>query len=145
MSISNPQNNHQFQEQTLNLNVDPQPVASSSAEHVKRRPGRPKGSTKKTLLGTASPSPAKAKRPVGRPRKDGLPAGSVGPSRKREKPASSVSNVPLRCKGWPNNSLLVVLLARTSGYQLPRSALSSSQHRLPQPRTTVCTRSCPPD
>ncbi|KAJ2917396.1 hypothetical protein MD484_g2981, partial [Candolleomyces efflorescens] len=94
MSISNPQNNHQFQEQTLNLNVDPQPVASSSAEHVKRRPGRPKGSTKKTLLGTASPSPAKAKRPVGRPRKDGLPAGSVGPSRKREKPASSSFFLP---------------------------------------------------
>ncbi|KAJ2924641.1 hypothetical protein H1R20_g12446, partial [Candolleomyces eurysporus] len=95
MSISNPQNNHQFpQEQTLNINVDPQPVASSSEEPAKRRPGRPKGSTKKTLLGTPTPSPAKAKRPVGRPRKDGLPAGSVASSKKREKAASSTFFLP---------------------------------------------------
>lgn len=44
---------------------------------IKRRPGRPKGSTKKVLLG-GSPAPPKIKRPVGRPRKDGFPAGSVG-------------------------------------------------------------------
>ncbi|TCD61922.1 hypothetical protein EIP91_007714 [Steccherinum ochraceum] len=45
---------------------------------VKRRPGRPKGSGKKQLDPNAEP---KIKRPVGRPRKDGLPAGSVGPKR----------------------------------------------------------------
>lgn len=51
---------------------------------VKRRPGRPKGSTKKNLL-AGSPVPPKIKRPVGRPRKDGLPAGSIGPRVKRER------------------------------------------------------------
>ncbi|KAH9917530.1 hypothetical protein B0H21DRAFT_769539 [Amylocystis lapponica] len=42
---------------------------------VKRKPGRPKGSGKKPIDPNAEP---KIKRPVGRPRKDGLPAGSVG-------------------------------------------------------------------
>lgn len=39
----------------------------------KRPPGRPKGTTKKHFM----PIEEKVKRPVGRPRKDGLPAGSV--------------------------------------------------------------------
>ena len=56
------------------------PTSGSPPESVKRRPGRPKGSSKKDLLG-GSPSLPKIKRPVGRPRKDGLPAGSVGPKR----------------------------------------------------------------
>ncbi|KAJ8469325.1 hypothetical protein ONZ45_g16925 [Pleurotus djamor] len=53
-------------------------VASAQEETVtppKRKPGRPKGSGKKQLLTTGEP---KVKRPVGRPRKDGLPAGSLG-------------------------------------------------------------------
>jgi hypothetical protein len=64
----------------------------------KRKPGRPKGSTKKHLS-TAEPAPPKVKRPVGRPRKDGFPAGSVGPPRSRPpkqartQPGSSVSAV----------------------------------------------------
>jgi len=70
---------------------DQQPVSGASAPRfnpdgtpVKRRPGRPKGSTKKNLL-AGDILPPKIKRPVGRPRKDGLPAGSVGPGRlKRE-------------------------------------------------------------
>lgn len=45
---------------------------------VKRKPGRPKGSGKKQLENGGEP---KIKRPVGRPRKDGLPAGSVGPKK----------------------------------------------------------------
>ena len=61
---------------TAGLNPDGTPV--------KRRPGRPKGSTKKNLL-AGSPVPPKIKRPVGRPRKDGLPAGSIGPRVKRER------------------------------------------------------------
>ncbi|KDR78727.1 hypothetical protein GALMADRAFT_244245 [Galerina marginata CBS 339.88] len=67
-------------------------AASSSAgvnadgTPAKRRPGRPKGSTKKNLL-AGSPLPPKIKRPVGRPRKDGLPAGSIGPRVKRERTA----------------------------------------------------------
>ena len=46
----------------------------------KRKPGRPKGSGKKNnaiVLIQSPSSPPKPKRPVGRPRKDGLPAGSV--------------------------------------------------------------------
>lgn len=50
---------------------------------VKRRPGRPKGSVKKPIDPNAEP---KIKRPVGRPRKDGLPAGSVGPKRPSTRP-----------------------------------------------------------
>ncbi|EIN04018.1 hypothetical protein PUNSTDRAFT_146764 [Punctularia strigosozonata HHB-11173 SS5] len=46
---------------------------------VKRGRGRPKGSGKKHLIEDTSP---KIKRPVGRPRKDGLPAGSVGAPRR---------------------------------------------------------------
>jgi hypothetical protein len=48
----------------------------------KRKPGRPKGSTKKSIS-SVEPPPPKVKRPVGRPRKDGFPAGSVGPPRVR--------------------------------------------------------------
>ena len=62
---------------------------------VKRRPGRPKGSTKKNLLGNESPVPLKIKRPVGRPRKDGFPAGSVVSRIKREKTAGLPQGVPM--------------------------------------------------
>lgn len=55
----------------------------------KRKPGRPKGSGKKQ-----PPDPAilseKIKRPVGRPRKDGLPAGSVGARKANQQRRSSV-------------------------------------------------------
>jgi hypothetical protein len=55
---------------------------------VKRKPGRPKGSGKKPV---PEDDPPKIKRPVGRPRKDGLPAGSVNaprrpPGRPRKRP-----------------------------------------------------------
>lgn len=55
----------------------PQQPPASPEIPVKRKPGRPKGSGKKQLE-NAEP---KIKRPVGRPRKDGLPAGSVGPKK----------------------------------------------------------------
>lgn len=61
--------------------VDPQQPDASSVPQ-KRKPGRPKGSTKKNTLGVESASP-KIKRPVGRPRKDGFPAGSVSAPRPR--------------------------------------------------------------
>ncbi|KAI6025647.1 hypothetical protein F5J12DRAFT_442774 [Pisolithus orientalis] len=48
---------------------------------MKRRPGRPKGSGKKQHTSVPVVTGEKIKRPVGRPRKDGLPAGSVGPRR----------------------------------------------------------------
>jgi hypothetical protein len=55
----------------------------------KRKRGRPKGSGKKQ-----PPDPAiiseKIKCPVGRPRKDGLPAGSVSARKANQQPRSSV-------------------------------------------------------
>ncbi|KAF9460307.1 hypothetical protein BDZ94DRAFT_1266262, partial [Collybia nuda] len=73
----------------LPLPVDPQHPDSSSVPQ-KRKPGRPKGSTKKNTLGVESASP-KIKRPVGRPRKDGFPAGSVSAPRVRaSKPRSQI-------------------------------------------------------
>jgi len=65
---------------------------------VKRRPGRPKGSTKKHLL-AGSPIPPKLKRPVGRPRKDGLPAGSISARVKRER-TSGAQQIPVRVLYW---------------------------------------------
>lgn len=57
--------------------VDPETVSTP----IKRRPGRPKGSGKKSIGAItgndAADSAIKVKRPVGRPRKDGLPAGSL--------------------------------------------------------------------
>lgn len=99
MQTSTAQNNHPFSaDPNLNHNhgnqmagVDQQQQMGQQmpmnpdGSPVKRRPGRPKGSTKKNLL-AGSPVPPKIKRPVGRPRKDGYPAGSVGSQRvKRER------------------------------------------------------------
>ncbi|KAI0059249.1 hypothetical protein BV25DRAFT_1829302 [Artomyces pyxidatus] len=50
-------------------------VSAPPAVPVKRGPGRPKGSGVKKLIDPNAP--VTPKRPVGRPRKDGLPAGSV--------------------------------------------------------------------
>ncbi|CCM02228.1 uncharacterized protein FIBRA_04308 [Fibroporia radiculosa] len=69
------------------------PDGTTTEAPVKRRPGRPKGSGKKQLDPSAEP---KVKRPVGRPRKDGLPAGSVGPrraARPRKRPPGSFASV----------------------------------------------------
>jgi len=67
---------------------------SQDGQTPKRRPGRPKGSTKKNLLAGTTAMPPKIKRPVGRPRKDGFPAGSVGPSRtKRERQGVVGTNI----------------------------------------------------
>ena len=49
-------------------------TVSAPPAPVKRGPGRPKGSGKKVIDPNV---PVPPKRPVGRPRKDGLPAGSV--------------------------------------------------------------------
>jgi hypothetical protein len=66
---------------------------SASAPPTKRKPGRPKGSGKKSsnVPEASVPVAAKMKRPVGRPRKDGFPAGSVS-SRRNDRP-SKASNV----------------------------------------------------
>lgn len=78
-----------------------QPPSGPSAQNaeqptapVKRKVGRPKGSTNKPQSADAKSGDGQ-KRPVGRPRKDGLPAGSVktppvkngpGPGRPRKNP-----------------------------------------------------------
>ena len=69
-----------LQSLSATLSTSPRPSRAGSnpqpAETVpqKRPPGRPKGSVNKPPDPNAPP---KVKRPVGRPRKDGLPAGSV--------------------------------------------------------------------
>ncbi|GLB44874.1 hypothetical protein LshimejAT787_1802110 [Lyophyllum shimeji] len=81
-------------------------VASSSTEiPQKRRPGRPKGSTKKNITGEAMVP--KVKRPVGRPRKDGLPAGSMGtrprlPKQPRTNSSASWAG-PMTGVGYPQH------------------------------------------
>ena len=57
----------------------------SQATPVRRGPGRPKGSGKKQQQDSQS-DPPKIKRPVGRPRKDGLPAGSLSPPKSKRGP-----------------------------------------------------------
>lgn len=57
------------------------PAVDPNATPAKRRPGRPKGSGKKQPPENPAVIGEKIKRPVGRPRKDGLPAGSVGTRR----------------------------------------------------------------
>jgi len=65
--VSDPIQNH--------FAIDPEQVSDPVNQVIKRRPGRPKGSGKKSSLDP--PALPKIKRPVGRPRKDGFPAGSV--------------------------------------------------------------------
>jgi hypothetical protein len=88
-SQQHPQQHPQQHQGGDTIGVQPQQaVAPANPETpVKRRPGRPKGSGKKQLEGNGEP---KIKRPVGRPRKDGLPAGSVGP----KKPARPRKRAP---------------------------------------------------
>jgi hypothetical protein len=77
-----PQSPHFLYANLFNTAVDP------NAPPPKRKPGRPKGSGKKP-----PPDPTiiteRIKRPVGRPRKDGLPAGSVGARRANQLRRSS--------------------------------------------------------
>ncbi|KAF5379773.1 hypothetical protein D9615_005726 [Tricholomella constricta] len=99
-------------------------IASNSQEPPpKRKPGRPKGSTKKNLTGEL-PVP-KVKRPVGRPRKDGFPAGSLGPSRPRApKQAANASwAAPMSGVGYPQHHLVYPIMSSASG-----SSLSQMMH-----------------
>lgn len=78
-------------------------VQESSTPPMKRRPGRPKGSGKKQQTDLPVVTGEKIKRPVGRPRKDGLPAGSVGPRRpaKPRKSLVKTTDVPQLPPGVP--------------------------------------------
>ncbi|KAG6809202.1 hypothetical protein H0H92_001173 [Tricholoma furcatifolium] len=84
---------HPNEQQQTNAPVPEQPsVSANTATETpsKRRPGRPKGSTKKNLTGEPI-LPPKPKRPVGRPRKDGFPAGSMGT---KPRPPKHVASAP---------------------------------------------------
>ncbi|KAI0703784.1 hypothetical protein BC835DRAFT_1410512 [Cytidiella melzeri] len=81
MSLGDPSHQHvqhAQNPQSGDVSLAQQQAPTNPETPVKRRPGRPKGSGKKQLEGGGEP---KIKRPVGRPRKDGLPAGSVGPKK----------------------------------------------------------------
>lgn len=70
---------------------------------VKRGPGRPKGSGKKQRI-NAEPSSSpttKVKRPVGRPRKDGLPAGSLLPPKDKRPAGRPRKSAPPKVGGAP--------------------------------------------
>lgn len=81
-------NNNQHQPQPqAGPSISAPSTFNSDGSPVKRRPGRPKGSTKKHLL--AADLPPKIKRPVGRPRKDGLPAGALLKLKRERETAAS--------------------------------------------------------
>ncbi|KAI0090268.1 hypothetical protein BDY19DRAFT_939299 [Irpex rosettiformis] len=97
MTTSDPSQQHPQRPSSSDPNVvqqQHQPPINPDGTPVKRRPGRPKGSGKKQLE-NAEP---KVKRPVGRPRKDGLPAGSVGPKKptrpRKRGPGDFAAGVP---------------------------------------------------
>lgn len=97
-----------------------------SATPVKRPPGRPKGSVKKPVLlgeGGEVIDPAnKVKRPVGRPRKDGLPAGSVPTGRSASRPARPRKSAPAAMGGEaPDNGQ-----ANLGGVTTPKSNVRSN-------------------
>jgi hypothetical protein len=71
--------------------IDPDQVSDPVNQVIKRRPGRPKGSGKKSSLDP--PALPKIKRPVGRPRKDGFPAGSVS-NRRSVRPRRNTRSDP---------------------------------------------------
>ncbi len=68
------------------------PSTGETVSPPKRKPGRPKGSGKKHFLTTDEP---KVKRPVGRPRKDGLPAGSLGVIRRSRRSSGDGTVEPI--------------------------------------------------
>jgi hypothetical protein len=112
--------------------VPPNPVQNSGdpgTTPVKRKPGRPKGSVKKLTPTGEAPGPAnKIKRPVGRPRKDGLPAGSVTASGVR-------SNRPR--KSAPEK------LGRPNAKPADMSSqLTSAAFGVPQPGVCLLYRHC---
>jgi hypothetical protein len=83
---------------------------------VKRGPGRPKGSGIKKHLDPNTPIPPK--RPVGRPRKDGLPAGSVP-------------------RGTPSSAIRKRKIAAPGDFATPSAENGNAQ-------TTAATASAPP-
>ncbi|TRM65098.1 hypothetical protein BD626DRAFT_240745 [Schizophyllum amplum] len=78
------------------LPVPEGPPEGPLAVPQKRRPGRPRGSGKK--YAETNPDLPKIRRPVGRPRKDGLPAGSLGPPKKTRTHVFPLSVTPASLK-----------------------------------------------
>ncbi|KAG6853311.1 hypothetical protein C0991_005237 [Blastosporella zonata] len=100
-------------------NVEQTSTAGSSTQvPVKRKPGRPKGSTKKHITGEVLEP--KVKRPVGRPRKDGFPAGSLTGARPRmakqaSAPSSTTWATPMGGVGYPQHQVQYPLVSVSAG------------------------------
>lgn len=84
-NIPNPESAQGFQsnDDLHHTEVAQDEVDGATQIPPKRKPGRPKGSTKKNQVTPNEATTLKVKRPVGRPRKDGFPAGSVPSARPR--------------------------------------------------------------
>ncbi|KAJ7582708.1 hypothetical protein C8J56DRAFT_227394 [Mycena floridula] len=118
----------------LNSLTPPPSTTAIPVTVEKRRVGRPKGSGKKSkdsLVHVAPlPNPQKVKRPVGRPRKDGFPAGSLGNSGKKKTSSQTAgpSNVGDQWAELANsdpNALLSVIVEALSATH-PAPAMGSS-------------------
>ncbi|EKM57779.1 uncharacterized protein PHACADRAFT_206656 [Phanerochaete carnosa HHB-10118-sp] len=105
--------------------LQPQATVVQPEQPVKRRPGRPKGSGKKAIDLSTEP---KIKRPVGRPRKDGLPAGSVGPKKpgrpRKRAPGSFATPTNLQSPGPPYPPPAFVDPAQWASISAPMASLS---------------------
>lgn len=113
----------------------------SAAIPIKRKPGRPKGSGKKsTTAATVSDvagSAVKSKRPVGRPRKDGLPAGSLKTgSASASRPSRPRKSAPPKMGGVNNKQPLPG--ASAQGFAVPQPGVRFS---VPSNRLIVLTNS----
>ncbi|KAF8640243.1 hypothetical protein AX16_010138 [Volvariella volvacea WC 439] len=128
-TLQNPPADQSFQPNNPTLQLPGHPANSNQSQPTpvngdppKRRPGRPKGSTRKNLENI--PQTPKIKRPVGRPRKDGLPAGSGPPRTSRAKSSLPTSAPPLlnsflRPPQWANGfSLNPFGAAQNSAYSV---------------------------
>ena len=107
--------------------LQPQPTVAQPEPPAKRRPGRPKGSGKKNIdLNTE----VKVKRPVGRPRKDGLPAGSVGPKKpgrpRKRAPGSYATPTNMQSPGlqYPVRGVPLCLQYTSNPSSSPRHSLT---------------------
>lgn len=104
--------------------------ASTSTAPVKRKVGRPKGSTNKTnpvaAAGKAADLSNKIKRPVGRPRKDGLPAGSVTSSTSTGRPGRPRKSAPAGSGEGGSASAAQLGPSISAGFPVPQPGVRAS-------------------
>lgn len=108
------------------------PATGETVTPPKRKPGRPKGSGKKHFLTTDEP---KVKRPVGRPRKDGLPAGSLGVIRRSRRSSGDGTVEPISAPQVRH--IITPALKATSTTMAGFHTMAQRQHRRCRRPTTV--------